>query len=156
MNRYDIAKGVKEEKEPPIEFTPIQKQKLMEAWAGSIGRTYPPGVWGPVAAITELLNTPGFGDLFHPNTETFFIRRPSSMTRAIRLHHEKRVKEKVKQILKSRHEPQRAEDAKVVGQMAHSPQMCSCAMCGNPRRGAFGKGKDRLTMQEKKFASVAE
>jgi hypothetical protein len=150
MNRYDMAKGVKEEKEPPIEFTPVQKQKIMEAWSGSLRKTYPPGVWGPVAAITELLNTPGFGDLFHSNTEAFFDDTRDPFTSR------ERVKEKVKQILKSRQEPQRAENAKVVGQMAHSPQMCSCAMCGNPRKGAFGKGKDRLTMQEKKFASVAE
>jgi hypothetical protein len=29
-------------------------------------------------------------------------------------------------------------------------KLCSCSMCGNPRRMAW-KGKDKLTMQEKKF-----
>ena len=28
--------------------------------------------------------------------------------------------------------------------------LCSCSMCGNPRRKAW-KGKDKLTKQEKKF-----
>jgi len=29
-------------------------------------------------------------------------------------------------------------------------KLCSCSMCGNPRRKAW-KGKDKLTMQELKF-----
>ena len=32
----------------------------------------------------------------------------------------------------------------------NTTKLCSCSMCGNPRRKAW-KGKDKLTMQEKKF-----
>lgn len=39
-------------------------------------------------------------------------------------------------------------DARRVGIRSHSPQMCSCAMCGNPRK--FFKGKERITMQERR------
>lgn len=35
-----------------------------------------------------------------------------------------------------------------VGRAGTSPVPCSCFMCGNPRRKA--KGKERLTMQERK------
>lgn len=39
-------------------------------------------------------------------------------------------------------------DARRVGIRAHSPQMCSCTCCGNPRK--WYKGKDRITMQERR------
>jgi hypothetical protein len=32
----------------------------------------------------------------------------------------------------------------------NTTKLCSCHMCANPRRGPW-KGKDKLTMQEKKF-----
>lgn len=38
--------------------------------------------------------------------------------------------------------------ARNVGMLGTTPSMCSCRMCGNPRR--YAKGEERLTMQERK------
>ena len=35
-----------------------------------------------------------------------------------------------------------------VGMLYHTRTPCSCAMCGNPRH--FDKGKEKLTMQERR------
>jgi hypothetical protein len=37
---------------------------------------------------------------------------------------------------------------KAIGRAGTTPVPCSCAMCGNPRRNL--KGKDRLTMKERR------
>ena len=42
---------------------------------------------------------------------------------------------------------------KRIGMLLHTPKNCSCYMCGNPRR--FWKGKDKITMQERKFEDFA-
>ncbi len=66
--------------------------------------------------------------------------------RAIRRHHSKRVKAKVKKHFSSWSQ---SEDEKWVGKAASvHGAFCSCHMCGNPRK--FYKGKDALTMQERK------
>lgn len=33
----------------------------------------------------------------------------------------------------------------------NTTKLCSCKMCGNPRRSRWGKKNERLTMQERKF-----
>jgi hypothetical protein len=35
-------------------------------------------------------------------------------------------------------------------QNADNLAMCSCSMCGNPRRSLYSKGEERLTMQERR------
>lgn len=36
-----------------------------------------------------------------------------------------------------------------MGLLLNTPAICSCPMCGNPRK--YFKGKDALTLQERKF-----
>lgn len=73
-------------------------------------------------------------------------------TRAERRHHHKRMLEKVKNFSiyqyffwneddKLRHQRKVAETRKP----------CSCHMCRNPRHSGFHKGKEKKTMQERKF-----
>ena len=38
--------------------------------------------------------------------------------------------------------------ARNVGMIGTTPTMCSCFMCGNPRK--YAKGAERLTMQERR------
>ena len=38
--------------------------------------------------------------------------------------------------------------ARNVGMLGTTPALCSCHMCGNPRK--FAKGDERLTMQERR------
>jgi len=33
----------------------------------------------------------------------------------------------------------------------NTTKICSCAMCGNPRRSRWGKKKERLTLQERRY-----
>ena len=71
------------------------------------------------------------------------------MTRGDRLEAERKKKAKMKRALKETwHDPSLADDPKRIGMMAHTPHGCSCRMCGNPRK--HEKGKDRLTIQERK------
>lgn len=35
--------------------------------------------------------------------------------------------------------------------LRNTTKMCNCSICVNPRRSLWSKGKDRLTLQEKKF-----
>jgi hypothetical protein len=51
-------------------------------------------------------------------------------SRALRRHHEERIKRRVKEYYSGVHK----DDARRVGQMAHARKLCSCWMCGNPRR----------------------
>jgi hypothetical protein len=34
--------------------------------------------------------------------------------------------------------------------------VCSCSMCGNPRRNDWNKGRDKLTMKEQRFKNWKE
>lgn len=51
-------------------------------------------------------------------------------TRAFRRHHLLRVKRRVRSYYGGVHR----DDPRRIGQMAHSRPLCSCWMCGNPRR----------------------
>jgi len=44
-------------------------------------------------------------------------------------------------------------DPRRIGKVARTPHACSHSCCGNPRRASIGKGKDRLTMQERRALS---
>ena len=80
--------------------------------------------------------------------------------RGIRRDQEKRVKAKVKKVeterkdfCRSACEPAEEPTKKTIGRLASvHGAVCSCQMCGNPRR--YAKGKDKLTMQEKKAKDV--
>ena len=73
------------------------------------------------------------------------------MSRGDRLHQEQRKKDKVRRILRDVYQDRlRIMDSRVVGVMAHSPAICSCQMCRNPRHSSLGKGKDKLTIQERR------
>jgi hypothetical protein len=39
---------------------------------------------------------------------------------------------------------------------ADNMQSCSCPMCCSPRSSIYHKGKDKLTMQERKFLEISE
>ena len=79
--------------------------------------------------------------------------------RGVRRDQEKRVKDKIRKVVTARKDycvracdpPVELTD-KTVGRLAavHGV-VCSCSMCGNPRR--YAKGKDKLTMQERKLKS---
>jgi hypothetical protein len=64
-------------------------------------------------------------------------------SRAIRRHHEERIKRRVREYYGGafRHDRRR------VGIIADSRQLCSCRMCGNPR-----KWLDEKTLQERRHA----
>ena len=67
-------------------------------------------------------------------------------TRSYRRHHLQRLQSKRKHYwctLKGI-----INDKRKLGFLIGTPHPCSCAMCGNPRR--FFKGKDKLTMQERR------
>lgn len=63
-----------------------------------------------------------------------------------RRHQENRKKKKV-----AKHENcVDGYDPKWIGKRAATPTPCSCSMCGNPRKHAFGRKKVELSMQEKR------
>jgi hypothetical protein len=62
------------------------------------------------------------------------------MKRAERRHHADRMKAKAKRV--------RPWDSTATHKADHLA-ICSCSMCGNPRR--HFKGKDRITIQERKI-----
>jgi hypothetical protein len=80
--------------------------------------------------------------------------------RGVRRDQEKRVKDKIKKVLiskkdfcKSACEPAEEPTDKVIGkQAAVHGAVCSCQMCGNPRR--YAKGKGRITMQERRLKAI--
>jgi hypothetical protein len=51
-------------------------------------------------------------------------------SRGIRRHHEKRIKSRVR----SYYGGLAAGDPRHIGKIAHARRICSCQMCGNPRR----------------------
>jgi len=65
--------------------------------------------------------------------------------RAIRRHHEQRVKRRVSGYYNgyARGNPQQ------LGKIAHARQLCSCWMCGNPRRYL-----DERTLQERRAVTA--
>ena len=79
-------------------------------------------------------------------------------TRADRRHTMQRARDRARRVLKRRDgafytlqgspkaEPTPAE----VGRAARTPVVCSCWMCGNPRRKIMGTGVDRRTLQERR------
>ena len=62
-------------------------------------------------------------------------------SRALRRHHEHRIKQRVRDYYGgyAHHRP------RSIGKLAHARQLCSCVMCGNPRR-HLGEA----TMQERR------
>ena len=63
-------------------------------------------------------------------------------TRALRRHHEQRMKRRVAGYYGGR----ARFDPRHVGKIAHTRKLCSCPMCGNPRR--LGE----ITFQERRAA----
>lgn len=64
--------------------------------------------------------------------------------RAIRRHHEQRIKEKTKKIIKRKHYKPLLDD-KNIGKAASVHNVkCSCGVCGNPRK----YSKHKKTRQE--------
>jgi hypothetical protein len=51
-------------------------------------------------------------------------------SRSFRRHHEQRIKRRVRRYYGGN----AAGNPRQVGKIAHSRQLCSCFMCGNPRR----------------------
>jgi hypothetical protein len=51
-------------------------------------------------------------------------------SRAIRRHHEERIKHRVKEYYGGVHK----EQPRKIGQIAHARKLCSCPACGNPRK----------------------
>ena len=73
------------------------------------------------------------------------------MGRAERRHQRERIKAKVVRVVASWNEAWR-RDAKAIGRYVnHGLQVCSCYMCGNPRRHNGGP-----TMQERKVKGPEE
>lgn len=72
------------------------------------------------------------------------------MDRSERRHHEWRMKAKFRRIQRTRELKYRLTDAIHAGLFAHHGKLCSCFMCGNPRR-YWGD----LTMQEKRADQAA-
>lgn len=66
--------------------------------------------------------------------------------RALRRHHEGRLKRRVRQYYGG----YARSDARAIGRLVHTRQLCSCPMCGNPRR-YFGA----TTLQERWAARAA-
>ena len=69
------------------------------------------------------------------------MRKPDIPARALRRHHENRMKRRVEKHY-SEHAPR---SARATGKRAQTRQPCSCWMCGNPRR-HFGE----RTLQERR------
>ena len=67
--------------------------------------------------------------------------------RALRRHHRERLKKK----RASYYWWWASSDAKRLGKVVTTPCMCSCFMCGNPRKYYKMTGEGRLTIQERKY-----
>ncbi len=65
---------------------------------------------------------------------------------ALRRRHERRVKRRVRDYYSA----YARSDARASGKLAHTRQLCSCWMCGNPRR-YFGE----ITLQERRAECAA-
>lgn len=70
---------------------------------------------------------------------------------AIRRHHTERLKAKRRNYHAS---PSWSNTEKQVARYVNTPCPCSCHMCRNPRRSGWTSGKERGTMQERRFACV--
>jgi len=76
-------------------------------------------------------------------------------TRNERRHYAERKKKRVRRYFicdaaSSGSQRRPTDDPARIGRIARTPKPCSCYMCGNPRRSALGKDKDRLTIQERR------
>lgn len=67
-------------------------------------------------------------------------------SRALTRHHAERVKDKVKNY---RNSDTSSDKDVAIGKVACTKALCSCYMCGNPR-----KYFSELTKQEKKFSDI--
>jgi len=66
-------------------------------------------------------------------------------TRAIRRHHEERIKNRVEKYYGGVFQ----KDAREIGKMAHARTPCSCFMCGNPR-----KWFKQMTLRERRAPEI--
>lgn len=64
--------------------------------------------------------------------------------RALRRGHKRRMQRKALKIY-----GKTGMDPDFARRLADHLKVCSCALCGNPRR--LGKGKERFTLQERRF-----
>ena len=67
-------------------------------------------------------------------------------SRALRRHHEQRIKRRVRGYYNGK----AADDPRHIGKIAHARRLCSCSLCGNPRR-----YYRELTVQERRRDSAA-
>ena len=75
------------------------------------------------------------------------------MSRAERRHQIDRKKAKVMRVLRSWSPPSPKRDSSAIGRFVnHGLQVCSCYMCGNPRR----HNKGAMTMQERRALSTED
>ena len=75
-------------------------------------------------------------------------------TRAERRHHHNRMKKKTESFLTLKWYADNQEEKfkKLVNRLCENRKICSCEMCGNPRRNGYAKMSDRYSLQEKKNA----
>ena len=74
--------------------------------------------------------------------------------RSIRRHHKDRMKRKAERIVVC---IWRNRDPRVIRNMrinADNLTVCSCEMCGNPRRSELSKGRSRQTRQERRAIPI--
>ena len=69
------------------------------------------------------------------------------MSRSIRRHHKQRMKDKF--IRKEKARPYWGINEKNINLYANCKKLCSCWMCGNPRKHA--KGENKLSKQERQI-----
>lgn len=73
-------------------------------------------------------------------------------SRSERRHHHNRMLEKVKHYSYYWHNWMDEQDMWLhQKKTAENRHPCSCHMCCNPRHSGFHKGKEKMTMQERKF-----
>jgi hypothetical protein len=73
------------------------------------------------------------------------------MSRAIRRHHAKRIKDRVRRMIKDTWGDlyqTTVDDPRHVGMVAHTPKTCSCPCCGNPRKHFGLKTRQELKEEE--------
>jgi hypothetical protein len=77
------------------------------------------------------------------------VKQFSESSRALRRHHSDRLKKARRSCWGMGIWEENAPDSRRLGIVASTATLCSCHMCGNPRR--YWKTKDALTVQEQRL-----
>lgn len=77
------------------------------------------------------------------------MKQASDSSRAVRRHHSDRIKKVRRLYWGMKIGEESAPDERRLGIVASTAALCSCHMCGNPRR--YWKTKDALTVQEQRL-----